>query len=764
MSDTKENTTNQSDTRQNDDTSKSAPNIEEVLADLRSTIRRFDLHNDSLIDRDVSLVYIDRHQVHNHFLDANEKVNVRSIGETQRQKIGELVVNPISKWEIDRVEFVFQEPLRFVEAKKRLFEHGILILEGAKGTGKRAASIKLLASISDNKSKLNTSVKEQEAFYELNPNIQTKDIVPNGLPQNSAFLLEATGVNALDGINNFHLNALRAALSPKRYFNGFIITVDKLPADFPVEQNNLVCKWDASWAEDLITTQRYILLKHLRFLIHVEGQDTKNFDEVLDVGSVCISGDDVTTILSQPLALEQFAELADLLLPVVYGEKNVVSALAPFSQKANHEVERWFNEGNDEELENLLISAAVFNGVTYDAVSTAAERLAQISISDDDNLESDVALQSRGGRFNKNTTRYERVKQICAKIVSSTYDVHYGKTIQDAIQLENPGWQEAVLRYIWQFDDFRSVILRWLEEYINHPQPLLSAKASAAVGALASYSFYTIESQLLRKWAGSDNERYRRGAALILGITIWDEVYSAESIRLLHYWSSQSGNTAYQWTAANSYAGLAGARYPQQAINDLQLIAASTSRAPILFEPLFQAALSIYSMASRTPEVRQTFVDALVSWYQAESELRVLKQVQRVKSSQRAALLVFWTMFWPARKDPVWRSLLRDCSLPGFTRSQVVKLIRASLNFRQPKNSTRDGLHPRIMAREGLGELIVYTKREKDLELSDALEGILQELRSVCEENYDELDRIQYYAKEWKLANEEAPEFVAILI
>ncbi len=714
-----------------------SPTADQIL----TALRRNEFLAGVVDGRDVSLVYIDRHQVHNYFQPEPARPEARRPADApprRQRRIGDLLVSPAPGWELERTAATYIGSPLFDEAQRQLRQHGMLFLHGPRGTGKRATALRLLNGIIFDDS--------AGGIYELNPNLRLTDLRPDELPEQTALLLECADSGALEGLTRFNLDALCNALDPTGRNNALVVVTERLPTSFPHDYRHLTLAWRLPWAGPDVTRQHEALSRHVRCLtLH----DPDYADVIAPGLQRLLDNASVKQLLAEELSPGQLADLAGLLAPALRGQISIEQAVAGLAQRAYSDVEAWFRSSHSCEIENLLIAAAVFNGAPYNDVRAAARTLETY-------LQPEAVQESAGekpaqpaSRFAGRESRRAQLEAIQARPATAVRRTHYGEILDDAIELKNPAWQEAVLRFLWDDPEFGGRVLAWLKAYGGHPNHHLRTRAAAAIGALARLSFSTVEADILRPWATSRDENTRRSAAQVLGITIWDETLSAPSARLLHYWASQADQPRWQWTAAAAYAGLAGPRYPEQTLADLKLIGRSTLEIAGLLEPYFRALLTFYATAQDLPERRLALLEELAAW---SAELPTDRwDNTHVFALRRAALLAFWIMLWPDRNDPVWRLLLADIGVPGASQAHAVQLMRRAFNFRQPARVAADAAHPRRLALDGLRDLILEVARQRDEEQIAHLEGLLTALVAACRAaEPDEVERLRYHAGQWQ--------------
>lgn len=706
--------------------------------------------------RDVSLVYIDRRKVQNYYGVETEDFQPHrpAAATAPTRRIGDLVVNPVPSWETEMVQAVYQATPALDFTLRRLREHGLLVLHGRAGAGKRATAIYLLGRLHFDGG--------DGLIYELNPSLRLADLNAEDLPPHTALLLETPSGDVLEGLTVWQIKALLNVLADPQRQCALIIVCEQPPKQLGRDYAHLVCEWRVQWPTGVAAGQSAVLAQHLRYIAEQQAGALEDLELRLDR---LLAEQAVRDLLRETLDFAQLAELAELLWPAVQERQSVTEALARVDQVAQRAVRTWFEQPHPADLESLLIAAAVFNGAPYAAVSEAARTLTSRLQPDDapaQPAKSEEKPARPTGLFAGRDPRRQRLEAIRARLEPTALRSHFGDVQEEAVVLENPAWQEAVLRYIWDFDDLRPSLLSWLQDYGVYGNHHLRTRAAAAIGALARDSFSLIEEQVLRRWADSVDANVRRSAAQILGMTIWDETHSAASARLLHYWASQAEKPRWQWTAAAAYAGLAGPRYPQQTLADLKLIAGNTQGKPVLLEPLFRALVSFYAAAQSLPERRLALLQELAAWSEHQPTGKQDRSTGR--AIQRSAALGFWVMLWPERDDPVWSLLLADAGVAGAAQDASVALMRRSLNFRQPADSFADGLHPRRLALEGLHSLVLAVARPHEPDHVTHLTALLQALVATCRQaDVDELDRLRYAAEQWDDARQEASPFLDII-
>lgn len=704
-------------------------------------LRNKEIFSAAMDGRDVSIVYI-RRDVKNYY-GGEERRQAPEGAQTAPppppRRIGELVLNSLPQWQIDQAVAVYIPMTKHDEALNRLRQHGLIVLYGEDGSGKRTAAIRLLTQLFHHNLDLT-------AFYEINPGVKLVDLNPDDIPDHAGMLLENGDASVLHKLDHFYLNALQNRLDPQRNANALIILVEQPPRNFPSGQRDFLQPWQWQWPQPILSTQQKILQRHFRYLARYDSDLSPEHDTVFAELS---AHDSLHPLLSKPLRPAQLEELAQLLIKVMRGSFSLDEAISRFEQRAQAEVEAWFAASHDSEVETLLIATAVFSGVGYTDISDANKRLRQaFGLDEADAREEKDKAPHLNSLFARHHPLMRQLKQIHAHEEMATQYGHFGEAPVKVIKLDDERWQWAVLGFVWQYDAYRRPLLDWLISYATHPRHALRTRAAAAMGALALTDFSVIEAEVLRDWAGSLNPDTRRSAAQVLGITIWNEHLSGPSSRLLHAWASQKSNWRWQWTAATAYAGWAGPRFPQQTLDDIQIIARQTVAKPQLLEPLLRAIHNYYQAAQSLPDRRLMLLAALDKWHQMPE-----KRSDRSTAFplRRTALIGFLYLLWPDKNDDVWEQLLADISQEGPYQKHGIHLLRAALNFRQPKGSVNDTLHPRKMAVDCIEQLIIHIGKYGDGDQTAQLESLLAALMAASiRAGRTEVDRLQYHAQRWQ--------------
>jgi len=201
---------------QNEAKDEAMPLNGESAEEILDSIRNKEFFSGVVDGRDVSLVYIHREVKHFYGREGVEERTPPAprpeAAPKRSRRIGELALNPLPQWEIERTAVVYCKTPPHQIALERLREQGLIILHGEPGIGKRTTAIRLLGELLD--------FDIDATIYELNPNLRLVDLRADDLPANAGLLLESPDGGALEGVDRFHLNALHSELRPADRNNG----------------------------------------------------------------------------------------------------------------------------------------------------------------------------------------------------------------------------------------------------------------------------------------------------------------------------------------------------------------------------------------------------------------------------------------------------------------------------------------------------------------------------------------------------------------
>jgi hypothetical protein len=313
---------------------------------------------------------------------------------------------------------------------------------------------------------------------------------------------------------------------------------------------------------------------------------------------------DVQTLLETALLPGEIDRLAELLADALHQKIDLAAALARFSSHAREIVKNWFEEHDDLDDRLFMLSVAVFNGASFQAVVDAEKKLHSLFPADDKPASASAIFGS---------SRNQRVRRVGARLKQGYARNEIGRVPVEVIEFDNPSIQPAVLQFAWdEYDRLREIITDWLDKSVMDSPFDERMRAAAAVGELSKYDFNEIRGKLILPWANHADSSVRTAASMALGIPAWDSETAPLVLKLLHHWSTLTNNWRLCWTACAAYGGLVGWKFLDAALRDLhQILKVGDLR---LLGVLSRSIKSLFDLGEMVPEYRQAVLDALSEW------------------------------------------------------------------------------------------------------------------------------------------------------
>jgi hypothetical protein len=437
---------------------------------------------------------------------------------------------------------------------------------------------------------------------------------------------------------------------------------------------------------------------------------------------------EVQQFLTAHLLPGEVDRLAELLSSVVRNELKLDEALSRFESHASKQVEEWFENHTELEQRTFMISSAVLSGASSQSVASADEQLQLLISSAPDEKKSSDSKFVFGSRS-------QRVRESCAHFSQGYEETEFGHSPVEILELDNPIFQPAVLRYVWnEYDRFRKPLVAWLRDLGIQTISDVCARAAAAVGELSKYNFGYIKEEILLPWANHQDKQARAVAAFAFGIPAWEGELAPQVLGLLHHWSTLRNNWRLNWTAAAAYGGLVGLRFPIMALRDLQNIAQAKDLR--LFAVLNRSVLNLIHAGQVEPDYYFKVLDALIAW--------TSPPIDRIVAL--TGLLIFLNLVLEAKIEAVpdadkWPTLLWLSQENATHQEKIISLWHRALNTKLARKP----------ALETLRQLLQVV--DKDVRLYPPIERIVREL--VIQGVEREQDRLRYYLNLWATESKE---------
>lgn len=392
-------------------------------------------------------------------------------------------------------------------------------------------------------------------------------------------------------------------------------------------------------------------------------------------------------------------------------------------------IEHWFREHQTIHHRSVMIAMAFLNGSDCKSVITLSEKLESVlrskSGKDTDDLD-DETLKFKMLGFKK------RFKVVLAHTEDSYENTEFGSNSFEIALFSDPNFQEAVLRYIWQEEDYYwQITLGCLVEFGTTQGSQTKVRLAVALSESCKYRFDLVRELVLLPWAKSDSPPQRSLAALSLGITALDdnELTSQQARNLLSHWSTLKNSSNLRQTSIEAYSLYVGLKFPDDAFDKFLKIV--NSNIISLFSDILEGIVILFERSESIPEHRLIILNHLEKWL----------GYNRKESTYEMAALVTWGIMKTSETSV---SDLTSKKLPTLlwlskadekTARTVSSLIRFSLNIKMTRSLVMEELKS------------WFTLVEKDSDLRQTLGKIIT--RIVKQGDSKERLRLNDYLNRW---------------
>lgn len=337
--------------------------------------------------------------------------------------------------------------------------------------------------------------------------------------------------------------------------------------------------------------------------------------------------------------------------------------------------------------------------------------------------------------------RSQWLKEISAYQTDSYEVTESGKNPIKIIVFKDEQSSLSILSHIWnEYDSYAEATIQWIGELAEHSNFEVRLRAAAVAGQLAIYEFRPVREQIISPWAKSNKQTSQRLAALALSVVAYDdnEDIAQQALNLLHHWSGLQ-NFRLRWTAIAAYGGYIGLIFPQQALENLKIIAESGDGR--LFSDIVQAVANLFDAGQQVPKLHLLVLNSLKEW---------VKQGQKT-IIHHLSLLIFWGLM---RESWIFKDGFRQPTLLWLARQNqefedlIIYFVRNALNL----EITRDLLLPEI-----LGWLKFLDKQQ---ELYKTLARIIFTLAGYSSREHE---RICSYLNRWSKYSESAARILKLI-
>ncbi|MFJ8333264.1 hypothetical protein [Streptomyces sp. NPDC094437] len=538
--------------------------------------------------------------------------------------LGTPVVDPVDgrvpERDLDLLRKVYVEPDSYTELVDHLTEHGVAVLRGAPGSGRRTTA--LLAA----RKAMDTGVFILDGQAGVRRLLNTE----GGLQPGRGHVIEGDGTKWANELSPQLLMRLREVTYGRQPL--VIVVDDQVPVD---ALTGHIVEHEAVEGTRLRVLERHLeeqledrpldcrkLLEHERLREDLRGRRSLAETAALArrLARHVRDGDDIDQIL-QGLGAGLRAKAEKLLGPP--------PKVVPDGAR-KQEVSLWSRA--------FLLAGVVLDGTTLSRVSRESLRLAELL----HGVHSPSSVPAM--------PLFEESVQDWLGHSDVEFTDRFGKPVgprhpECLVRVSQGGLGEAVLEVLWHdHSGARGPLLEWLDSLVVRGEEDIRVKAAQTVGLLATLDWAYVHEELLVRWASDKSEhaeRRRFAAAWALERAVTDPLLASRVQRLLGRWSQQRD---FRACAQAAYGTRIGAKFPTEALNSLERIAGAGTRS------VWAAVREIYAAGSRV-EVLQRLADwaASPSHWRRDDATKCLQGLSRFRGERRVTVFL---------KDPVPREHL----------------------------------------------------------------------------------------------------------
>jgi hypothetical protein len=330
------------------------------------------------------------------------------------------------------------------------------------------------------------------------------------------------------------------------------------------------------------------------------------------------------------------------------------------------------------------------------------------------------------------TKRSQWLNQISAYLDDDYEFTEYGKSKIKVVLFKEEDAPLCLLSHIWnEYDSYARAMLQWLRGLGEHPNFEVRLRAAAVVGQLAIYEFRPVREEVILPWAKSDKQSVQKLASLALTVVAYadNEDTAQQSLKILHHWSGLTNSPRLRWTAIAAYGGYIGLLFPQEALENIEIIAQSGDAR--FFSDIAQALSHLFDSGEQVEGLHLAVLSALKRWSEQGKKTPI----------HQLSLLVFWGVM---HESKIVENQLRQPTLLWLAKQsqnaeeKVSFLLKKALDL----ELTRDLI---------LAELLIWLQFvDQQQDFYKTIARIIFTI--VSQGEYRERLRILEYLKRWSIA------------
>jgi hypothetical protein len=436
-----------------------------------------------------------------------------------------LLLYQFRKEEVAKISRVYVPPSNFQDLLVLTRRARVMLLRIDRRWGGTTTAVRLLAGC--------------EAVHEIRFDGMLSDLPVTQLPTSCGFVMKHVTTSQLSELKARHVATLHDHLVAR---NGKLIVIIEANAQIPDDavQCASVTVTEPPNAADLVAN-------HLAELLG----STETAERVLsDPGLTEVLG----AVEPDSFDARQLVGFARDLAELPSGRGTVGDALDRFKDRSWQDVGLWFDGITDIDERATVVSLAVLDGMTYDAVSRAIKLLVHEWHSD--------GIGPSQPTARTRTPRAARLTAARAKISTDVHRTRYGSTEMEVVSFLDSTYPVRVLHRLWHEHDYdRDVALHWLSMLAEDVEGRVRIRAATALGYLSLYSFDAIRRDIVVPWAGSGNGDERERAVAALAVPARHPETAPLAVRLVLEWCDRK-KQALRLTAARALGSSVGAVMP----------------------------------------------------------------------------------------------------------------------------------------------------------------------------------------------------------
>ncbi|MFJ8206962.1 hypothetical protein [Micromonospora chalcea] len=456
----------------------------------------------------------------------------------------------------DEVRYAFVDPAGWDKLLSDFGRQRAVILRGAVGHGRLATSVRLLQAVGVEKV---YQLDERVDLDRLGAAIR-RDADAGVVGPHAGYLMCRS--HLAEPLQARTVNQLEAALEDVSSW--LVITVDDGGTKLGDEAL-------LRYVVDLPSPpeQKAIFTEHLRWRLGRATAETV-------LGSPAVS-ELVDEVLAGPVSPGRAAALALALAPGPDGSVDVERVRRRMQRRIDDEFEIWFESLTDLDNRTFAIALAALNGLSFDAIDTAAVQL-RIAVERSARQAYEGTGRPAGierspmDLFEVRSSRMLNLLRARQLLVDGATGPFAGIPTE-TVQYKDPEYTSKVIERAWQSGGLRGALLSWLEGLVDEGPEVTRIFAGTTLGLLTKHSFEQLLRLVLTPWATGDRAQHRDAVAYALRVLAADRDLRRLVERLAYEWHTDTESPLAQATAARVYGVSLGDLEPTWALRHLRGLA-----------------------------------------------------------------------------------------------------------------------------------------------------------------------------------------------